>query len=155
MNIGVFLQYVHSLGHSNELLLTIQGMNFLFLLLSNDISILVSDRALWVQNESMWGDFCKWGQMSHYCVADWWECGRANGRWHTKWFHLSFILYLNRNVQRIHNLPDHEWQEIDSQEHPNCCVEFPWLQVLLCEFEQRHTHTHTKPSLSRGPWGSP
>lgn len=59
-----------------------------------------------------------------------------------KWFHLSFILYLNRNVQRIHNLPDHEWQEIDSQEHPNCCIEFPWLQVLLCEFEQRHTHTH-------------
>lgn len=57
--------------------------------------------------------------------------------------HLSLALYLNRNVQRIHNLPDHEWQEVDSQQHSNRCVEFPWLQVLLCEFEQRRTHTKT------------
>ena len=88
----------------------------------------------------------KRGPVSHYCVIDWWQWLHVLRRWAMthKLSHLSFALYLNRNVQRIHNLPDHEWQEVDSQQHSNCCVEFPWLQVLLCEFEQRHTHTHTQ-----------
>jgi len=97
--------------------------------------------------------FYKRGTVSHYCVIDWWQWLHGLCKWVMthKLSHLSFVLYLNRNVQRIHNLPDHEWQEVDSQQHSNCCVEFPWLQVLLCEFEQRNTHTHAQQSsLSKG-----
>lgn len=104
--------------------------------------------------------FYKRGSASHYCIIDWWQRLFAPCKWvmKHKLSHLSLMLYLDRNVQRIHDLPNHEWQEVDGQQHSNCCVEFPWLQVLLRLRKDTHTHTQREAQIQNshhGPRASP
>lgn len=34
-------------------------------------------------------------------------------------------------MQRIHNLPYHQGEDVNAEQNTNSSVEFPWLQVLL------------------------
>lgn len=50
------------------------------------------------------------------------------------------LLYLHRDVQGIHNLPNHEGQDVNNQQNPNGGIELPGLQVLL-EYKKSHKST--------------
>jgi len=39
--------------------------------------------------------------------------------------------YLHRDVQGVHNLPNHKGQDVDNQQDPHGGIELPGLQVLL------------------------
>lgn len=50
--------------------------------------------------------------------------------------------HLLRDVQRIHNLPDHEGEDVNNQKHTDCRIELPGLQMLL-----EYTKTKKSPFL--------
>lgn len=34
-------------------------------------------------------------------------------------------------MQRIHNLPDHERQDVNAKQNTDSSIEFPWFEMLL------------------------